>query len=52
MKAVSIMKGIGDATVVLDRGEEKEVPFYTADKVVDTVGAGDGFCAGFLGWHL
>ena len=30
------------------RGEAKEVPFYPADKVVDTVGAGDGFCSGFL----
>ncbi|BBH21471.1 carbohydrate kinase [Paenibacillus baekrokdamisoli] len=48
LNAVSIVKGIGDATVVLERGEATEVPFYPADKVVDTVGAGDGFCAGFL----
>ena len=48
LNAVSIVKGVGDTTVVLERGQAKEVPFYPADKVVDTVGAGDGFCSGFL----
>ncbi|MFD0588346.1 sugar kinase [Paenibacillus sp. GCM10027627] len=48
LKAISIVKGMGDATVVLDKGTEVSVPFYPADQVVDTVGAGDGFCAGFL----
>ncbi len=48
LKAVSIIKGRGDTTVVLDKGQEESLPFYPAEKVVDTVGAGDGFCAGFL----
>jgi 2-dehydro-3-deoxygluconokinase len=48
LKAVTVIKGLGDTTVVLDNGEEVSVPFYPAEKVVDTVGAGDGFCAGFL----
>jgi Sugar kinases, ribokinase family len=48
LKAVTVIKGLGDTTVVLDQGEEVSVPFYPAEKVVDTVGAGDGFCAGFL----
>ncbi|RIX50496.1 sugar kinase [Paenibacillus nanensis] len=48
LKAVSIIKGMGDATVVLEKESETAVPFYPADQVVDTVGAGDGFCAGFL----
>lgn len=48
LKAVSIIKGLGDATVVFDKGSETAVPFYPAERVIDTVGAGDGFCAGFL----
>jgi len=48
LKAISVIKGMGDATVVLNKDEECSIPFYPADQVVDTVGAGDGFCAGFL----
>jgi 2-dehydro-3-deoxygluconokinase len=48
LQAVSIVKGIGDKTIVIENGNTTEVPFYPAEQVVDTVGAGDGFCAGFL----
>ncbi|MCR2802574.1 sugar kinase [Paenibacillus soyae] len=48
LKAITVIKGMGDATVVLDKDQETSVPFYPAEQVVDTVGAGDGFCAGFL----
>lgn len=48
LKAVTIIKGRGDTTVVLNEGQEESLPFYPAEQVVDTVGAGDGFCAGFL----
>lgn len=48
LNAVSIIKGVGDTNVVLANGNAVEVPFYPADQVVDTVGAGDGFCSGFL----
>ncbi|CAM4360159.1 sugar kinase [Paenibacillus tarimensis] len=48
LKAVSIVKGYNGSTLVLEQGSRTEVPFYPAEKVVDTVGAGDGFCAGFL----
>lgn len=48
LQAVTIVKSKGDKTVVLNKGSMEEVPFYPADNVVDTVGAGDGFCAGFL----
>lgn len=48
LQAVSIVKGGPDLTYVLDRGSVAEVPYVKADQVLDTVGAGDGFCAGFL----
>ncbi|MUT64478.1 sugar kinase [Paenibacillus sp. NEAU-GSW1] len=48
LNAVTVVKGFGDTTLVLDNGTETSVPFYPAEKVIDTVGAGDGFCAGFL----
>lgn len=48
LKATCIVKGKGDYNVIYENGEQVEVPFYPAEKVVDTVGAGDAFCAGFL----
>ncbi|MBH5317226.1 sugar kinase [Paenibacillus sp. GSMTC-2017] len=48
LKGVTVIKGLGDSTVVLDKENEISIPFYPAETVVDTVGAGDGFCAGFL----
>ncbi|GGG20815.1 sugar kinase [Paenibacillus abyssi] len=48
LKAVSVIKGYGEQTIILEQGKRTMVPFYPADEVVDTVGAGDGFCSGFL----
>ncbi|MWC28678.1 sugar kinase [Paenibacillus sp. MMS18-CY102] len=48
LKAISIVKSKDDQTVVLNKGKMDTIPFYPADNVVDTVGAGDGFCSGFL----
>ncbi|SDX19380.1 sugar kinase [Paenibacillus sp. CF384] len=48
LSAISIIKGVGDTTVVLENGQAAEVPFYPVDRVIDTVGAGDAFCSGFL----
>ncbi|MCR8657974.1 sugar kinase [Paenibacillus endoradicis] len=48
LNAVSIVKGKGDSNVIYENGQEVHVPFYPAEQVVDTVGAGDAFCAGFL----
>jgi len=48
LSAISIVKGGPDLTYVLVNGTLTEVPYFKADHVLDTVGAGDGFCAGFL----
>ncbi|PZE20853.1 sugar kinase [Paenibacillus xerothermodurans] len=48
LKAVSVVKGGNDETYVVQQGNVSAVPYFKADRVVDTVGAGDGFCAGFF----
>ncbi|MDR0266832.1 sugar kinase [Paenibacillus sp.] len=48
LNAVSVIKGGPDLTYVLEDGILTEVPYFKADQVLDTVGAGDGFCAGFI----
>lgn len=48
LPGVCVIKGGEGKTYLLDRGELHEVPYYKVDQVVDTVGAGDGFCAGFI----
>lgn len=48
LRAVSIVKGGDDCTYVIENGEAVPVPYFKAERVVDTVGAGDGFCAGFI----
>ncbi|OAS13223.1 sugar kinase [Paenibacillus oryzisoli] len=48
LSAVSIVKGGEDVTYVVTADTITTVPYFKAEQVVDTVGAGDGFCAGFL----
>lgn len=48
LSAVSIVKGGENETYVVTQGSITAVPYFKAEQVVDTVGAGDGFCAGFL----
>ncbi|MCR8635720.1 sugar kinase [Paenibacillus radicis (ex Xue et al. 2023)] len=48
LQAVSIVKGGDDETYVVEQGKVSSVPYFKAEQVVDTVGAGDGFCAGFI----
>ena len=45
---MTVIKGKDDGSVLLQNGTAERIPFYPADKVIDTVGAGDGFGAGFL----
>ncbi|ANF98000.1 sugar kinase [Paenibacillus bovis] len=48
LRAVSIVKGGPDLTYVVEKENTLEVPYFKAERVLDTVGAGDGFCAGFI----
>jgi len=48
LKAVSVVKGVGEASVLVAPDRTERIPFFPAEKVVDPVGAGDGFAAGFL----
>lgn len=48
LSAVSIVKGGENETYVVTQDTITAVPYFKAEQVVDTVGAGDGFCAGFL----
>ncbi|MDF2934683.1 MAG: 2-dehydro-3-deoxygluconokinase [Paenibacillaceae bacterium] len=48
LRAVSIVKGGDDETYLIENGKVTAIPFFKAERVVDTVGAGDGFCAGFI----
>ncbi|MNI22813.1 2-dehydro-3-deoxygluconokinase [compost metagenome] len=45
---VSIVKGGENETYVVTSDQVIAVPYYKVEHVIDTVGAGDGFCAGFL----
>ncbi|WP_397355751.1 sugar kinase [Paenibacillus sp. N3.4] len=48
LSAISIVKGGENETYVVTADSITAVPYFKAEHVVDTVGAGDGFCAGFL----
>lgn len=48
LQGVSIIKGGDNVTYIVENGKVSSVPYFEAKQVVDTVGAGDGFCAGFI----
>lgn len=48
LPGVSVIKGGEDQTYLYYEGRLTSVPYFKAERVIDTVGAGDGFCAGFL----
>ncbi|QJD82023.1 sugar kinase [Cohnella herbarum] len=48
LRAVSIVKGGDDETYLVDKDQVTAVPYFKVKHVVDSIGAGDGFCAGFI----
>ncbi|MBW8350249.1 sugar kinase [Bacillus sp. IITD106] len=48
LKAVSIVKGGHNETLLVENGKVVSFPYMPVEKVIDPVGAGDGFCAGFV----
>ncbi|WP_195572348.1 sugar kinase [Paenibacillus sp. 1001270B_150601_E10] len=48
LSAVSIVKGGVGMNYVVQGSQVNEVPYQPVEQVVDTVGAGDAFCAGLL----
>jgi 2-dehydro-3-deoxygluconokinase len=48
LPAVSVVKGGENETYLVEGGRVGSVPYFKAERIVDTVGAGDGFCAGFI----
>lgn len=57
LPGISIVKSMGESNVIVQQDKTYSLPFERVNHVVDTVGAGDGFCAGFLagiakGWSV
>jgi len=48
LKAVSVVKGGNNETLLVEDGEVTSFPYMSVENVIDPVGAGDGFCAGFV----
>ncbi|MBQ4897647.1 sugar kinase [Paenibacillus sp. Marseille-P2973] len=48
LPGASVIKGGENETYLYEKGKLTAVPYFKAEHIVDTVGAGDGFCAGFL----
>jgi 2-dehydro-3-deoxygluconokinase len=48
LSALTVVKGVGTNNVIVHHGEWIAVPYRKLDNVVDTIGAGDAFAAGFL----
>lgn len=47
LPCVTVIKGEGESHL-LEGGKRQTVMWYKVNQVVDPIGAGDGFCAGFL----
>lgn len=48
IQATTVVKGGDNCSYLIDKGQTEIIPFVKAEQVIDTVGAGDAFCAGFI----
>ena len=48
LPGISIVKGGDNETYIVDKHNVTAVPYFKVDQIIDTVGAGDGFCACFM----
>lgn len=48
LKAVTVIKNANSHNWVIDNQGFRAIPFTKVEHMIDPVGAGDGFCAGFL----
>ncbi|MBS4219091.1 sugar kinase [Bacillus sp. FJAT-49711] len=48
LNAVSIVKGGKKEAFLIENGKIASFPYVRVDHIVDPIGAGDGFCAGFI----
>lgn len=49
LSAISIIKGGNNETYIIDDNKQvTAVPYFKVRQVVDPIGAGDGFCSGFI----
>lgn len=48
LNAISIVKGGDNETYIVEDDKVTSVPYFKVERIIDTVGAGDGFCAGFI----
>jgi len=48
LSALAVVKGVGSSNVIVHQGQRIAVPYRKLEHVVDTIGAGDAFAAGFL----
>jgi len=52
LQALTVIKSYHNQNVMIEKGRIHWLPFAKIENVIDPVGAGDGFCAGFLSGML
>jgi 2-dehydro-3-deoxygluconokinase len=48
IQATTVVKGGNNCSYLVENGQVEVIPYVKAKHIVDTVGAGDAYCAGFI----